>query len=328
MRAHDFIYNEKKLSEFGMIIASFDGSKGLETIDGAEITFNTVSSLGGSKYHLVSTQYEDCLTATIQIAKYSCDTDIQEISPHEYRELTKWLSRKGFYKFKILDEYNIDLYHEAAFTNISRIEIDGKLYGLELTIQTNRPFALKEPKTITIQTKKLYTWEEYYKNDDGSKGEATGEYVTSYDREFYPDNGVKIYFIDDSGNNIESKYYYVYKEEKNVASIFDESHEEGHIYPYTEITIDEDCKDFSIYNVLEDRETYFAKCYAGEVITMDYPVIQSSIPPLSSETSIQNDFNWNFFRIANTYENRRNDLTTSHPCTIKIKYSPIIKVGL
>ena len=101
------------------------------------------------------------------------------------------------------------------------------------------------------------------------------------------------------------------------------SQEEGFIYPYTEITIKRD-GNLDIYNALEDRHTRIFDCVAGEVITMDYPVIQSSI----SSHNIQNDFNWKFFRVANTCENSRNDLTISIPCEIKIKYSPIVKVGL
>ena len=42
----------------------------------------------------------------------------------------------------------------------------------------------------------------------------------------------------------------------------------------------------------------------------------------------QNDFNWNWFRIYNTFRNNQNNLTISIPCIIKIKYSPIVKVGL
>ena len=58
---------------------------------------------------------------------------------------------------------------------------------------------------------------------------------------------------------------------------------------------------------------------------MDYPIITTTV----SSHSIQNDFDgWEFFRIANTFDNSRNDLTISIPCTIKLKYSPIVKVGL
>ena len=272
MKASDFEFNGKRLSEFGCIIANFDGGKGLETIDGVEITFNTIPSLNGSIYHLASSVYESCLETTIQIAKYSCSAGIQEITTTEHRNLTRWLSQKKFMKFKILDENHIDLYYNAAFSTISKIEIDGRLMGLELNIITNSPYALKEPKNITVKN-----------------SEANGKH-----------------------------------------SINDTSHEEGYIYPYTEIVvgniddIPEEKRNLRIHNAIENRDTYIANVSTGEVITMDYPVISSS----DSSHNIQNDFNWAFFRVANTYENSRNDLTISLPCTIKIKYSPIVKVGL
>lgn len=265
MKAYDFLYGERTLKSFGFIICQFGGAKGLDTIsNGAEIKFNTISTLNGKKYELTSTQYDDCLEATIQICKASCNSDVKEITSVEFREITKWLNRHKFLKFKLLDEDHIDLYYEVSF-NISRIEIDGRLYGLELQAITNRPFALKEPKTTVIK------------------------------------------------NKIRNGKH----------SINDESYEEGYIYPITEITINDD-GNLNIHNAMENRDTEIKNCVAGEVITMDYPVIQSSIP----SHNIQNDFNWNFFRIANTYDDSRNDLTISLPCTIKVKYSPIVKVGL
>lgn len=266
MKALDFEYAGQRLSNFDMIICNF-GSKGLETVsNGSVITFNMVSTLSDYKHNLVSSKYEDRLTTTLQICKNSCTSDITEISTTELRTLMRWLNRKNFQKFKLLDEDNIDIYHEAVI-NVSRIEIDGKIYGLELEVETNRPFALKEPKTITIKN----------------------------------------------------------TEQNGKHSINDVSQEEGYIYPYTVITISDDASgDLSIYNAIEDRITLIKNCVAGEVITLDHPVIQSSI----SSHNIQNDFNWNFFRIANTFDNSRNDLIISLPCSIKVTYSPIVKVGL
>ena len=269
MKANDFQYDGRCLSEFGFILCHF-GSTGLETVDdGAEITFNTVPVQFGKKYEQVSTEYESCLETTLQICKHSCTGGIEEITDIEHREITRWLNRHKFLKLKFLDENNIDIYHEATFPSISKIEIDGRLVGLELSVLTNRPFALKEPRIIAI------------------------------------------------GNTAEN----IANNKKH--SIFDTSHEEGYIYPHTKITILGD-GDLEIYNALEDRITRIDNCVAGEVITMDYPVIQSSLP----SHEIQEDFNWKWFRIANTYENRRNDLTISLPCTIKIEYSPIVKIGL
>ena len=264
MKAKDFEFGGKRLSSFGCVIVSF-GNKGLEIVDGAEINFNTISSFNGLKHYLISTTYKDCLTTTIQIAKYSCSTDIQEISSTEFREISSWLNRCKFLKFKILDEDHIDLYYMASVTSIGKIEIDGRVMGLELNIVTNSPHAFKEPKLIKI-------------------------------------------------NNMK---------QNGKHSINDTSHEEGYIYPNTEIVVNAD-GDLNIYNAIENRNTYIANCKQGEIITMDYPVISSS----DSSHNIQNDFNWNFFRVANTYENSRNDLTISLPCSIKIEYSPIVKVGL
>lgn len=265
MKAYDFEYDGINLSDKGFILCHFGGSEGLETVsDGCQITFNTVPVLGGSKHNLMSTEYEECLEDTWQICKYSCGNDIQEITETEHRELTKWLNRKRFLKLRILDEAHIDLYYEAFF-NVSKVEIDGKLFGFELEVKTNAPFAYRTPKTITIK------------------------------------------------NLVENGKH----------SINDISHEEGYIYPHTEITVNVD-GDLNIHNAIEDRNTYIGGCKAGETIIMDYPVIQSD----KSSHNIQNDFNWNFFRVANTFENSRNDLTVSIPCTIKIKYSPIVKVGL
>lgn len=321
MKAYNFEYAGKTLEQFGMILCQFGGSKGLDTVDdGAEISFTTVPVMGGLKHNLTSSQYEQVLETTWQICKHSCNGGVQEITPIEHRNLTAWLCRKRFLKLKILDADNIDLYHEAII-NVSKIEFDGKLIGLELNVTTNRPFALKEAKTITINCEKgkeVYGWKKY-KTDP--EIEMLG-YVTSTSYNAYPEGAVSEDGTIEDGAHIDG-YQYVSLGQVYKASLNDTSYEEGYIYPKMEITVKED-GDLTIHNSIENRETYIGKCTSGEVITLDYPVIQSS----DSSHNIQNDFNWTFFRVANTYDNSRNDLVISLPCSIKIKYSPIVKVGL
>ena len=57
---------------------------------------------------------------------------------------------------------------------------------------------------------------------------------------------------------------------------------------------------------------------------MDYPVIKSSL----ESHKIQNDFNWNFFRIENKFKDKRNLIQISIPCEIEMVYSPIAKIGI
>lgn len=264
MKSYDFEYDGLNLSDKGFIICKFS-SDGIETFsNGSYITFNTVSTLRGSKHELSSTEYGECLTTTLQICKHPCRTEDAEISVDEMRDVMRWLNRKGFHKFKLLNDEYINIFFEASF-NVSRVEINGKLVGFELEVITNRPHALHEPIPITIKNL-----------------QENGEF-----------------------------------------KIHSQSDDEGHIYPEMEITINSD-GDFEMINSFEGRTMRIANCKAGEVITMNYPIIQSSLV----EHKIQNDFNWQFFRIANSFRDRVNEITISIPCTIKLKYSPIVKVGI
>lgn len=113
----------------------------------------------------------------------------------------------------------------------------------------------------------------------------------------------------------------------------DSSDEVGYIYPNKmTITFNEDVEEFNLYNYIEDstngRLTQIKNCKKNEVITFDDNLIISTSNEEHKKT-LQDDFNFHFFRIANSYSNRINKLSISHPCVIKIEYNPVVKgVGL
>lgn len=264
MKCYDFWYDNLKLSDFGFMICSFD-SGGTDTIsNGSEITFNQVSVLNGAKQELTSVQYDNCITATIQICKNLCNDNNFEVSVEEMRNIMTWLNRKGFHKFKLIDDEYVGIYFESSF-NVSKVEIGGKICGFELEMTTNRPWALQEPVEIVIN------------------------------------------------NDIANK----------ICSFYSKSDEEGYVYPDMEIAIASD-GNLDIYSVTEDRHMVINNCKSGEVITIDYPIIQTSL----NSHKIQNDFNWVFYRVSTSFKNKENEFTASLPCSIKIKYSPIVKIGI
>lgn len=264
MKSYDFEFDGIRLSDKGFMICKFD-SDSVETIsNGSQITFNTVSMMNGVRHELMSSEYDDCLTATFQICKNLCDGTSEEISLEDVRDIMRWLNRKRFHKFKLLDDEYSGIYFESSF-NVSKIEMNGRVYGFELEMFTNRPFALQEPVIFNIKNT-----------------EANGAH-----------------------------------------RFFSKSDEEGCVYPNMEIALDA-AGDLEIYSVTEDRTMRIANCEVGEVITINYPIITSSL----SSHKIQNDFNWIFFRIATSFKDRANDVIISLPCTIRIKYSPIVKVGI
>lgn len=105
-------------------------------------------------------------------------------------------------------------------------------------------------------------------------------------------------------------------------SVYDTSDDEGYIYPNLKITCAAD-GDLELENMTEGVKMVVRNCVSGEVVTIDGETLSIS----SSVTShrLEKDFNFIFFRIGNTFENRNNQIKASIPCTIKLSYEPIIK---
>lgn len=151
MYAVNFEYDGLRLSDYGFIICDFDNASGLNIYStGSVITFNKISRNKGKKYSLIGTQYDECVSATFDICKNPDKYEREDmgISSAELRFLMKWLNRRDFLKFQLIDENNSwPYYYEASF-NIEKIIIGGIVYGLRLTMQTDSPFAYEKEKTI------------------------------------------------------------------------------------------------------------------------------------------------------------------------------------
>lgn len=117
------------------------------------------------------------------------------------------------------------------------------------------------------------------------------------------------------------KYEFQISNQNKTYSFYDMSDEIGYIYPDIEITCLSD-GDLEINNSNENRTTIIRNCLQNEVISFTKDLLLSSSIP---SHKIQNDFNYIFFRISNSYGNRKNILTFSKPAKVKIEYSPYIK---
>lgn len=269
MYAIDFEYDGQYLSDYGFIICQFDASTGVNIAEaGSKITFNKVSRNNGKSYSLTGAKYTECVQTTFDICKNPdlYDYEDREITNDEYRDLMRWLNRREFLKFQAFDEMNGErdtCYYNVGF-NINKIEIAGKLYGLRLTLESDKPFGYGQEQSVS--------WT----------------------------------FSDVSVSKILS----------------DVSDEIGYIYPNMTITCNAE-GDLSIFNELENCTMQIKNCSVGEIITINGE--SQTIETTYSSHDICNDFNYEFFRIGNTINNRSNKISVSKPCSIVIKYTPIIK---
>lgn len=264
MYALDFEYDGQLLSDYGFIICDFNSSSGADIVTaGSQIVFNIVSRNQGKSYGLTSTQYDECISATFDICKNPDLADDLRINDDEYRDLFRWLNRNEFLKCRFVNENEDDRYYDVSF-NISKVKIGEILYGIELAMVSNRPFAYGEEKNISLTF---------------------------------------------GASSLTSKFY-------------DTSDEIGYIRPYMTITCLE-AGNLTIQNTTYDCKTLINNCSNGEVIYLDN---ENQIIKSSNEShDICHDFNYDFFKIGNTYSNRENNITVSIPCKIDIRYSPIIK---
>lgn len=142
MYACDFRYDGKLLSEYGFVVCEIDGDNGVDRVEvGADITFNKVSRFSGKKHSLTSTEFGDCLTTTFDICYLPDGVNPTVIDSVTYRTIAAWLNRRDFHRFELINDQGI--YYNASFT-LNKILCDDMLYGIELTLETDSPFAYRE----------------------------------------------------------------------------------------------------------------------------------------------------------------------------------------
>lgn len=104
--------------------------------------------------------------------------------------------------------------------------------------------------------------------------------------------------------------------------ITDISDEEGYVYPHIEIECHEDGT-LCLTNSFNGVDMIIEGCSNGEhIVITENLIIGSDV----IEHRIQNDFNYEFLRIENTYRERSNVITSTMKCNVKITYCPIRKV--
>jgi hypothetical protein len=144
MFALDFEYDEEFLKDWGFIICNTGERDGMQSNTGSSnLVFNTTPMFHGKVFNLTSSKYEDAITLNFKICKHTTNGRMTSISHHESAHLKRWLCRPEFYRFRLLCKEWQNLFVEGSF-QIEDVFINGELMLLDLTLITNRPFALHE----------------------------------------------------------------------------------------------------------------------------------------------------------------------------------------
>ncbi|MDE6491602.1 MAG: hypothetical protein K2L37_00425, partial [Lactobacillus sp.] len=170
MYCTDFEYANEKLSDYGMIICSFNGSGGSESVpSGAEIKFSQAKPSMGNRFNLYSSNYEEPFTAVFQIGKdpkAASSADEMYLSTVELSSVQRWLCRKNrYYKFKISQPGYEHIYWNATFES-KQINLNGRIVGIEATMHTDAPYGYMDNITIEKDCSKALSFDVYDSSDE------------------------------------------------------------------------------------------------------------------------------------------------------------------
>lgn len=110
----------------------------------------------------------------------------------------------------------------------------------------------------------------------------------------------------------------------NTYTIYEESDEIGYVYPDSLVVTCTEDGDLRLTNSIENRSTSIENVSANEALTFEATV--STLTSSDSSHAVMNDFNFTFFRLANTLEERANVISSNIACTVALTYTPRRKV--
>ena len=153
--ATDFMFDGKKLSDFGMMLCSFGSSSSENTSIGNKITYRTAKPPMSDRTHFVNAVYEEPVTASLDICKSRCGHHTEgKLSPPEISALLSWLVRKdGYHKLKFYQDGYEDLYFNAYISDIQAVKFGGAVFGLTLSVETDSPYAYMETVRADLDMK-------------------------------------------------------------------------------------------------------------------------------------------------------------------------------
>lgn len=131
----DFYYAGKMLSDLGCIIAYGNTSPSESMSMGSELSFETVVNQITWETDNLKAKYENPISVTFDIIKYSCKSNNDTFSDIECSHIMRWLNRKKATEFTpIYDDNSFNsIYFIGTFTKIDQINIGGKCIGFTVT---------------------------------------------------------------------------------------------------------------------------------------------------------------------------------------------------
>ena len=146
--AKDFNFNGHNLSDFQLILCSFDSENVSNEQDtGLSLDLITTTVPSSNKNLLSGINYNDVYVFNATMLRDPCglsDTNKISLSYEEIREIENWLSVSKYTKFTIDDVQYSNIYFNVIPTNIQRHKHNGNVVGWSVEFPCDSPFAWEQ----------------------------------------------------------------------------------------------------------------------------------------------------------------------------------------
>lgn len=142
MVIEDFLFGDKKLSDFGGMIGYIETSSSRSVQFGTGLVINSFMNNVTYKTQVQNVKYEEVLTCNFDIVKSNCKNNDLYFTDNQATAIMKWLKSTKFKKFlPIYDDSSFhDVYFNGTFNDVSAIIINDKIIGFTVTFTNDSPF--------------------------------------------------------------------------------------------------------------------------------------------------------------------------------------------
>lgn len=145
MFATDFLFDNQRASDLGLMICSFDGEG--ETASGGEIEYNTVKTPGRDRFTFYGAQFSSALEWNFSICKNPCANKNLYFNQYEESMIAKWLLKTDGYRLLQFDQPGYeDIWYRACIRLVPR-QIAGATAGFDLTAMSDCAYGFSGPIT-------------------------------------------------------------------------------------------------------------------------------------------------------------------------------------
>lgn len=142
MYATDFMFDNQRASDLGLMICSFDGN--FETASGGEIEYNVVKTPNNDRHTFYGSQFNSVIVWNFSICKNPCGNNDLYFNQYEESMVAKWLIKTDGYKlFQFDQEGYEDIFYNVCI-NLSPHQSSGKTVGFDLEVTSDCAYGFSD----------------------------------------------------------------------------------------------------------------------------------------------------------------------------------------